>query len=337
MSISKDNVSIKHFLVDEDFKKNKNPHKYILLWSTKFYRLVNRIMRKYSLEDILNETKYTKRFLKKMVKYFFDHGIYKDDIIKKTHTLYRGVDKDFKISPDTSVFIEKGFMSTTLNVSVAENLSGKGGNVISFKTSRLPRNTPFIVIDDKIDEFLQEQEILFLPGTITFKNTSSSIKATYIMNPIFYELLKETSAVAGGGPEKLPYIDLRCKYIIWWRAINGRAPEVVGSMRMPKKKEEVEEFYRDVVLPHDDKFEVKTDFIPEYMDLKERIMTNYKGVSKEDKELYKSYSVHMAVYSTKKKQIITIHYGVFAEMFNEEMFDVKRTKEVEDVIMKWVH
>jgi hypothetical protein len=158
------------------------------------------------------------------------------------------------------------------------------------------------------------------------------------MNPIFYEILKEQPMeLHGGAISGVPKIDLRNKYIIWWRAIKGRDPEVVGSLRMPKKKEEVEQFYRDVVLPHDDKFEVKTDFIPEYIDLKERIMTNSKSVSKEDKELYKSYSVHMAVYSHKKKQISTLHYGVFAEMFNEEIFDSKRTKEVEDVILKWAN
>jgi predicted transglutaminase-like protease len=70
------------------------------------------------------------------------------------------------------------------------------------------------------------------------------------------------------------------------------------------------------------------------MDLKKQIMTDYKSVSKHDRELYKSYMVHMGVYDAKKKKVMTIHYGVFGEMFYEELFDEQRTNEVYEAILK---
>ena len=135
-------------------------------------------------------------------------------------------------------------------------------------------------------------------------------------------------------PVTVEGIDLKGKHIVWWRAILRRPLEVVGTMEMPKKAEEVDKFFRGAVLPHDDKFEVKTNFIPEYMDLKKNIMKDYKNVSIQDRELYKSYMVHMGVYDSKKKQVLTIHYGVFGEMFNEELFDPNRTSDVQETIMK---
>ncbi len=37
--------------IDKRFKKDKNPHKYVLLWTTKFYKYVNGCMRNKSVDD----------------------------------------------------------------------------------------------------------------------------------------------------------------------------------------------------------------------------------------------------------------------------------------------
>jgi hypothetical protein len=334
MSLAASNASVKAFLLDDDFREDKNPHKYIILWSSKFYRLINKVMRNHDISEILQRTKYIRRYITKMVKYFFKYGLYKDDLIKRSQKLYRGIDKDFEIPLE---YKESGFMSTTQSLSVAKSFAGKnGGNIIVFATNKLPTDTPFVRIDESIDEYLAEKEILFLPGTIKLKKSSNYIKAVYEMNPLFRELHNDNAPLQGGGLtiKDTDLIDLKGKYIVWWRAIKGRPVEVVSTMQMPRKSAEVARFFKEAVLPHDDKFEVKTNFIPEYMDLKKKMLTNYKAVRKDERELYKSYMVHMGIYNAKTKEVLTIHYGVFDEMFNEELFNPQRTKEVHEAILK---
>jgi hypothetical protein len=160
MDIAKYNASIKSFLIDEDFRKDKSPHKYVILWSSKFYRLINVVMRNNPIEEVLKSTKYARRYIIKMVRYFFKYGLYKEDIIKRSPYLYRGTDKDFKLSTE---YVEKGFMSTSISLLVAQNFAGKnGGNIIVFNTKKLPKSTPFVSIAEK--------EILFLPGKISLKH-----------------------------------------------------------------------------------------------------------------------------------------------------------------------
>jgi hypothetical protein len=263
-----------------------------------------------------------------MTKYFFKYGLYKDDVVQKASYLYRGIDKDF--SPDLQ-YIEKGFMSTSMFQSVAQSFAGKdSGNILVFDTKKLPRNTPFGLIDETIDPDVTEKEILFLPGTIMLKPTKKSIKAYYQMNPLFYTIKDEVQTGGGPGLTNKELINLKGKFIIWWRAIQNRPVEIVGFMRIPKKQDEVERFFNEVVLPHDDKYDVKTNFIPEYKDLQNRKRT------KEETELYKSYMVHMAIYNPRKKEVMTLSYGVFTEMFNEELFATpERTAEVWDKVLEY--
>jgi hypothetical protein len=63
-------ISIKSFLIDEDFRKDAP------LWSSKFYRLINVVMRNNPIEEILKSTKYARRYIIKMVRYFFKYGLY---------------------------------------------------------------------------------------------------------------------------------------------------------------------------------------------------------------------------------------------------------------------
>lgn len=329
MNISKLNASVRPFLVDDDFKRDKNPHKYVLLWSTKFYRLINNIMRAFPLEIVLRETKYTKYYVIKLVKYFIKHGVSKKEVMERSPLLYRGLDKDFKI---VNEYTEKGFMSTSMSLSIAEEFKGKhDGCILTFSTKKLPPNTPFLLIDESIAEHLAEQEVLFLPGKITLKKSSKDIKAVYEMDRFILEIVKEKQD--GGGAVTRELINLKGRYIVWWRAIKGRPVEIVGMMEMPKKSNEVEKFFKNVILPYDDGFAYKNDFIPQFKDLKEKFF-QLGTLEKDERELYESYFVNMAIYDSKNKKVLTINYGVFDEMFNEEMFDNNRSPEVHEAIIK---
>ena len=198
------------------------------------------------------------------------------------------------------------------------------GQIIAFKTNKLPKDTPFVIIDETIHEDLLQQEVLFLPGNITLRKSSSFIKAYYKMNPAYKSLsksnknkdTKEQSGSAGtldiGFPIKdSDFINLKGKYVVWWRAIKNHPVEVVGTMQLPKKVEDVVRFFNKVVLPHDDLFEAKTNFIPEYQDLKKKHFKNWRAMTKEENELYQSYMVHMAIYNHRQSKVLS------AEMFNE--------------------
>ena len=88
-------------------------------------------------------------------------------------------------------------------------------------------------------------------------------------------------------------------------------------------------YFDDVVLSHDDKFSVKTQFIPEYQDLLK------KGTNRNEHEekLFKSYFVHMAIYDHKKKDIITLYFGMFNEIAYE-LFDQTRNIEIKNEIIR---
>ena len=188
-----ENSHVKSFLLNEDFRKDKNRHKYVILWSSKFYRLINRIMRIYHLHDIM-KTKYTRHFVKRMIKYFFEYGLEINELLKKGSKLYRGLDKDFLI---TETYTENGFMSTSLSINVAKTFAGNGGNILMFDMVDLPSKTPFVIIDEDIDDGLLEKEVLFLPGTIHIKKTSKDIKAYYSMDP-YIKTIKDTIQDGGG-------------------------------------------------------------------------------------------------------------------------------------------
>jgi hypothetical protein len=56
---------------DKEFKNNKNPHKYCMLWASKFHKLINQIMRDDLIKTNPNNFKYSLIFIRKLIKYFF--------------------------------------------------------------------------------------------------------------------------------------------------------------------------------------------------------------------------------------------------------------------------
>jgi hypothetical protein len=230
---------------------------------------------------------------------------------------------------------------------VATRFAGKNGTILKFKTSKLPEDVPFVLIDEHLSEYLAEKEVLMLPGMVHIEKKGDNTKATYKMNQLFYDLNNRpsTSIDGGGDIDKLydlslddeasTSIKLAGKYIVWWRAIIGRQPEVINWMRLPKKKKEVFSFFKEYVVPYDESFEVKTNFIPEYADLKKAIFEKDEKrlkITQAEYELYSSYMVHMAVYDAKKRKVETLHYGMFSEMFSE-LHNVNK-HDIESAIIK---
>ena len=48
---------------------------------------------------------------------------------------------------------------------------------------------------------------------------------------------------------KIPKINLSKKWVIWWRAIEGRKAEVMGRMELPRKVDDVIKCFHTRVLP----------------------------------------------------------------------------------------
>ena len=284
----------------------------------------------------MQRTIYTKHYFEQIVKYFFENGIDKKGVKEKATLLYRGIDSSFDIEEE---YVEKGFMATSTDIDIANNFAGDSGNILRFRVSHLPSGVPFVWIDNTIADHLHEKEVLFLPGKITTHglNSSGEIKASYEMNPIIKDMYMSIVASEGkqsggtGRSEKIPIkphqIDLRGKYVIWYRAIKDRKVEILKKMRIPKVH--VQKFFTEIVLPLDDTFERKTDFIPEFQDLKQK---DDERTDDED-ELYASYIVHMAIYDPIEKCVDTLHYGVFDEMFGEVFGDGRRDEEIKKAII----
>jgi len=333
----KDNATVKAFLLDVDFRSDRNKHKYVLLWTSKFYRLINRIVRAHTLQYVMKNAKYTRHFIKRMVAYFYENGVYKKDLQKMSSTLYRGLEKEFILD---SRYVDNGFMSTSFDLKIAKEFAGNDGNILEFKTNDLPGDVPFIILDDRIADHLHEKEVLFLPGEVTTQKKSKGLlKSTYTMHPFVLEVKKSMELRGGSGNESELYeeiikepdtnIDLRGKYVVWYRAIVGRHVEVFNKILLPSTHAEVEKYFQKNIMSIDDAFFAKTLFIPEYKDLRDKEDLRTEA----EERLYASYTVHMAIYDPKTKKVLSQHYGLFSQMFSE-LFDTKREKDIEDEIIK---
>ncbi len=227
---------------DKEFKNNKNPHKYCILWASKFHKLINQIMRDDLIKTNPNNFKYSLIFIRKLIKYFYKYGINKKDM--KYKYLYRGVSSDFEM---VEQYQEYGFMSTTCDHAVSQRFAESNGNIIKFEVKHLSHHVPYVIIDETIADYLFESEYLFLPGTI---NINKQNMATYVPN---LEIIKYYQNTKQGGsndeeePElNIPEIALSNKYIIWYRAITNRPVEIINRMKIPSKYKDVVLFFRTV-------------------------------------------------------------------------------------------
>lgn len=326
------NSDIKYYF-DTDFMKNPNPHKYAVLWSSKFYRKINEIMRSVRAEVILKDYKYSRYFIKKFVRYFYSHGVQKDRI--GCDIIYRGYNADFRLH---NVVADTGFIATSKLEHVAREFAGKKGRVICFDTRSLPHNVPYIVIDERVSDDLLEQEVLLLPGTLHISNlvATSNLKSLYIPNMEFINAFRDIDNSGGGnGDEEMMVGDaemnlpLEGKVVVWYRAIEGRRVEVMTWYNIPKDENDVMPFFKSVVYKIDDRYRNFMTFIPEYIDLLE----NDNKTLEEIKRMH-SFMCHIAIFDPHKRKVDTIRYGVHEKVFGE-LFDLSREKEVEDCLVKY--
>jgi hypothetical protein len=317
------NSVIKSYLKDDNFRKNKEPKRYVVLWSSKFYRFINEIMRNKSFEEQEKDYPYIMFFIHNFIDYIFKNGISINELNKKHKYLYRGITNEYTLQNE---FIENGFMSTSLDKDISKDFAKENGKLIVIQISTLSKDTKCLLIDESIEDYLHEKEILLLPGflkrTTIYKN--NILGYSYKMNNELinkYQNAKIKVAV-GGSPinNKIPHIELKDKLIIWYRAIKNRKVEIIGDIFMPKEEDKIHYFFKKYVLSKDEEYQHISKLIPEYQDIKN------------NNKLKDSYMVFMAVYDYRKKFINTLNYGLYDEIYTM-LFDQSRVQEVKDLII----
>lgn len=313
------NAAIKELLKDKTIKGN--PHRCVIIWSSKIYRQINRTLRQEKGIDKLDGQvyKYTKQFLNEFLFYFREYGLTKHELECKR--LYRG----YSIIIETPIR-DYTFMSTSKKKDVALTFAGTKGIVITISTQGLPDGVPFVVIDSTIEDYMQEEEVLLLPGSIEL----SGSKGIYKVDDQVYKYMMGLTQQGGGYVYTLPNIDLKGKRVVWWRAIINRPAEILSIIRLPRKSDrQVIKFWKECIDVQDREYEEMCRFIPRYQDL----FNKSKRTSEERAELW-SYSVYMAIYDKKNEKVEHYHYGLYDEIAEETGYDRGREAEVERLIRK---
>ena len=322
------NNAIRASLTEKQFKKDTNPHKYAILWSSRLYKVINEIMRNNNLNEIQARYPYTLLFLYRFVEYFERYGKTKKQLISNNITkLYRGLSSDFII--DSDIIHDTGFVATSAHKSVAQGFARQNGTILVFKVEHLPDDVKFALINQDINDAFMEAEVLFLPGTINVLSYKDKIyTCKYKMNGTFLQEVQNIKLSVGGGKLDIPEIPLNGKLVIWYRAIKGRPVEFLGQTHTPSSEKKIFKYMKDHVLPTDDRFHRVKYWMTEFQDMK----TAKEQNNIIDYDKYNSFSVYMAVYDPKTKQILTLHYGMPDDMFSE-LFDKSRTEEVKNKIL----
>jgi len=352
------------------FLEDSDPHKYAKRWASNMYSRINRkILVKFSTQ--INRLPYLFYFIKNFIASFYENGISPNDIKQKY--LYRGItNKKLK-------YLDKNFISFTKDVDIAKKfatVNDKLGIVIKLKVNSLSNNYKLYSIDESLDSMYNESEILLLPGKleiisqskenneilVTYKENSDLIKK-YVManNPILPEKDDDTTSSSSGGAIKniksnnknnnksnkssLKIIDydLRDKYVVFWRWVDGRKCEVIDYIKFPKRGEEkIKETFKKFLAIERSYLDM-TDFIPEVDDLRNKLNDNCDD-NRDDSEnncddndsyntLIKmsSYDVIPALYDNKNKEVLTIHFNMPSGLFYDTF--KKNPKEVVDTII----
>lgn len=310
-------------MLDKRFKKDRNPHKFAIIWTSKFYRLVNNCMRNKEIDEQVKEIPHAVYFIKNYIDYFYKHGVQSNDISSKR--LYRGYKLQYTLDHEIK---DNGFISVSCSSSVAHEFAGLGGNVIVFKTKHLPIHVPFVKITQDIVPYSSEEEYVFLPGTITRLNKYSEYKPNIDLIKMYQAIELPIKGGAVNLFEDID-IDLRDKLVVWYRAIHNRTVDIIGITRLPKTIKQIKDTWKTQVDLNDDKFEDATQLIPEYQDLiKEKNSISNTPTTRIDiSRKISSYNIYTAIVERNTINILSINYGIPKAMF-DEMFDMKRVNEV---------
>jgi len=325
--------------LDQDFLGDTNIHKYALLWSSKFYQLINHIMRDVPLEKIITKYPCATYYVREYIKYFYQKGLTRDQLLQKYTHLYRGVTRDFDITHD---YDEKALMSTTFDKRVAKRFAGEDGVVSIFPIESLPENVPYLLIDDQICDYLLESEILFLPGHIRVRLMRNNLLMFYMMNQEMVSAylnarVTQTDLHQGGGG--VPEIEsLGGYWVVFHREIIGRAPEILCKKHIPHNKKTIQRFFYYNVRRISDSYDQIMNLMPEVQDIKKLINDPIKSkiISPKDESLlYQklfSYYTNIAIYDPYKNMVSTLYYGAPSDLY-EEITDQTRNQEIIKAIL----
>jgi len=319
------------------FVKDENPNKFALFWASGIYKRINYNLRNVSFSEQFKATPNTFWFTKNYIAYFKKYGYTAKQLIEKSiNHLYRGIRNTnyFQVKPGQT-YNDTGFIATSYDLSVAKDIAEQDF-VIEFDVLSLPNEIPFIIIDDRIAEYLLESEVLIMPGTIQLiENKTGNTLAKYVPNLKLidaYLRSKDPEIVMSGGALTIPKIDIEDKTLVFYRAIYNRPVEVLKVMYFPKNPSK--EILR-AIRKTENFFESMTEMIPEFMDLQKYLKS--KNITEEEFKItfakMNSYIVHIALWSSYTRKVETIHLFELPILFKEN-FDVSRSDDVENQLNK---
>ncbi len=331
------------------YEVNKsNPHSIIEIWASNMYSRINRIMRYYPLDAIIQQTPNAVRYIKSLLIYFDTYGVSTKTLAsKRIKTLYRGVDSKVVIHPK---YLEKGFMSTTWEKAVANRFATNGdkdGVVICYPISMLPSNAKYVIIDSTVAPYLRESEVLFLPGLIEqipFQTSNDAcIHCKYtpafeIIDQIRKVSMPKQKKIKGGGlPNMTNAINESLgKTLVYYRVRYQQPVEIFSRLDIPTTWEKACDVIRFSKVKMEQRFEEAMNMIPEYVILRDKLrhVMHITPDIKHNISIMNGFELYPALYDPKTKEVLTIHYMLPRELFYD-LFDKKREKDVVHAIKQW--
>ena len=342
IQMDKDN-NICNYL-DRGFLTDKNPHKYTLLWASVFYRQINYIMRRVNTEIILKRFPCTTYYIVKYIRYFYKYGVTKDRL-PQISQLYRGLTNDFEIKKS---FVENGFMSTSYDKTTAKKFAQDSGRIIIFPVELLPDDVPFVIINNTIADYLLEDEVLFLPGTIWTNRIKNNIVGKYKMNePVINQYLstklpesKWVKLQQGGyynGKTIDDLLSMGGKWLIFHRTIEGREPEILSNVEVPANKKKLIKFFKYDLKSIQDNYEHIMDLMTEVQDIMKILNDKNQQLTElKESELIRkmfSYTTYIAVYNPNTNTVETLYYDICPSLMKELSIDEIWTSKLIQMIL----
>lgn len=320
--------------LQELFVNDTNEHKYAGYWASGMYKLINYNMRNVSFKIQKKDLPNTFWFIQNYLLYFNDYGIYSEDLIKESiNILYRGIRNTpyFQIHNNSS-YSDNGFIATTYDYNVAKDIAERNV-ILNFSVENLPKDTKFIIINNRLEEYLLESEILMMPGKLIIDDKWNT---TYEPNiPLINRYLRSKTPKINmsGGSWKIPTFDIENKSLVFYRAIYNRPVEVLNVIYFPK---DASVDIRRAIRKTQNFFESMTELIPEFMDLQKIVsLPKDKKITMEEyqeaRRKMNSFVVHIALWDGSKVE--TMHLFEYHLLF-KELFDMSRLEEVETELNK---
>jgi hypothetical protein len=240
-------------------------------------------------------------------------------------------------------------MSTTYDKKNAYQFAQEGGNILLFNIDKLEDDCPMLIIDETMADHLHESEVLFLPGTITIVNNKNNVSASYKMNQkvvnqyIAAQVSPPKYNNQKGGAETILLRELEeqslmgNKWLIFYRSIHGRHPEILTKVKVPKNVKKLDHFFRYTYRNLVEQYDIMMNLMPEVQDIQQWVAKQGKKMDIEEKrELWKkmeSYQTYIAIYNPMTNQVETLTYG-FPEVIMLELgFDMGQLGKLKELIL----